>query len=64
MRDATTSRDLAKAARVRLSESYRWEILAAQTDEVYARAETVPQRSAIEPAVIPPRGINLLRDFA
>ena len=64
VRDATTSRDLAKAARVRLSESYRWEILAAQTDEVYARAETVPQRSAIEPAVIPPRGINLLRDFA
>jgi len=64
VRDPTTSRELAKAARARLRESYRWEILAAQTDRVYAQAESVSQHIAVEPAVIPPRGVNLLRDFA
>jgi len=63
VRDEQASRELARAARARLRESYRWEILAAQTDGVYARAQTIAPQRVIEPAVIPSRGVNLLRDW-
>ena len=64
VRDHESSRERARAARTRLRESYRWELLAAQTDEVYAQARATVPLLAGEPAVIPPRGVNLLRDFA
>lgn len=64
VRDHESSREFARAARARLRESYRWELLAAQTDEVYARAAASEPPGGSDPAVIPPRGVNLLRDFA
>ena len=62
VRESDESRELARAARSRLRESYRWEVLAAQTDEVYARATHEPLRTRTEDPIIPPRGVNLLRD--
>lgn len=62
VREPEASRELARAARARLRESYRWEVLAAQTDEVYDRAASEPPRTRTEGPVIPPRGVNLLRD--
>jgi len=53
---------MAGAARERLATSYGWSLLAAQTDEVYARAlrETTAQTIA-PPVRIPERSVNLLR---
>lgn len=62
VRDTDRSRELGRAARARLRESYRWDLLAAQTDEVYGCAAQDPLRTRAEDPVIPPRGVNLLRD--
>lgn len=60
--DPQGSADMARAARARLRESYSWSTLAAQTDEVYARAlsSTRGSRSVTSPR-IPERSVNLLR---
>ena len=61
------SRTMAQAARQRLSDSYRWEMLADETDRAYARAFERRSAGALpirkQGPVIPPRGVNLLRDL-
>lgn len=60
--DSAASRRMAGAARERLVTSYGWSLLAAQTDDAYARAlrDAAADRST-PPVRIPERSVNLLR---
>ncbi len=61
VRETNRSAEMARAARERLESSYRWELLAAQTQEAYQAARTRHDRMSSPPVWIPPRGVNLLR---
>lgn len=62
IRDPEGSRRMAEAARSSLCDSYGWSLLAAQTDDAYARAlaESHPRIPA-PPARLAGRSVNLLR---
>jgi glycogen synthase len=61
LEDAEGSQRMARQALARLKEAYGWPLIAAQTDEAYARAMAQSrQRSPIAPARLPGRSINLL----
>ena len=60
--DPDASARMVRAARELLATSYGWPLLAAQTDDAYARALSGTRGDGSAPPVrIPPRSVNLLR---
>ena len=65
--ESELSRAMAQSARQRLFDSYRWELLADATGRAYARGRAQRDTGMLpapkQSPVIPPRGVNLLRDL-